>query len=155
MTVETFRAESDADFGQLHDLFVEYEDDLDEDLRHGAVPDAAGLKRTYEEGSAAFLAAGKPGSIGCVAVKQVDEKTAAIRHLFVKPSARGAGAARALVQAAFDFARERGYSRIVLDTAKERLQAAYHLYLSLGFRECTPYTTVDYRCPTFMEIYLQ
>jgi len=45
-------------------------------------------------------------------------------------------------------------ARLVLDTARERLRAAYELYRSLGFRECEPYGAVDYRCPTFMELRL-
>ncbi|HEY2554976.1 MAG TPA: hypothetical protein VGI15_06985, partial [Candidatus Cybelea sp.] len=38
--------------------------------------------------------------------------------------------------------------------AKEHLPVAYRLYLSFGFQESAPYTTVNYRCPTFMELKL-
>ena len=43
---------------------------------------------------------------------------------------------------------------VVLDTHAERLPAAYGLYLSLGFSDCDAYGTVDYACPTYMELRL-
>jgi hypothetical protein len=59
------------------------------------------------------------------------------------------------VAEALTFLRESGYRRVVLDTDKERLRAAYELYGSLGFSECEPYGPVDYASPTFMELRLR
>jgi GNAT superfamily N-acetyltransferase len=75
--------------------------------------------------------------------------------MYVRPTHRGQGAARALAAAAITFARESGCERIVLDTEAERLSAAAALYRSLGFKECEPYASVDYERPTFMELRLK
>ena len=102
--------------------------------------------------NAAFLALSEGRAVGCVALERIDETTAAVRHLYVQPAARGAGLARALLQTLLQFARRNGYGRVILDTDRERLAAAYRLYLSLGFTECAPLHDVDYACPTFMEL---
>jgi len=145
------RAESDADFRGFQELLVEYEADLAPVLRHGCVPTVGEVARVYRRRSAAFLAESQGRAIGCVAVSELDERTGVIMRLFVRPACRGAGAARALVAQALEFMRESGYARVVLDTDKARLPAAYRLYSSLGFTECAPYATVAYPCPTFME----
>lgn len=153
MTIEIHRVETDRDFARLRDLFIAYENELIPELRHGPVPEIAELKPAYSGPHSAFLAVGEQ-AVGCVAVRRFDALTAVVRHLFVERSARGVGAARALVTAAVEFARDGGCERVVLDTAKKHLPAAYRLYLSFGFTECEPYMAVDYRCPTFMELRL-
>lgn len=154
MAVLVRRAEDERDFTQLRELFLAYEGDLIPELRHGEVPGIDELSRRYGGENAAFLAVGEERAAGCIAVVRFDPQTAVIRHLFVDPRARGAGAARKLVTAAIAYAREAGCERIVLDTAKEHLAIAYRLYLSFGFRETAPYTTVRYPSPTFMELVL-
>jgi GNAT superfamily N-acetyltransferase len=154
LAIEIQRVASEQDYARLHDLFVAYEDDLIPELRHGDVPTVDELRRIYSGENAAFLADGEQRAAGCVAVMRFNPQTAVIRHLFVDPLARGAGAARALVTAAIEFARDSGCERVVLDTAKEHLPVAYRLYLSFGFQESAPYTAVNYRCPTFMELKL-
>jgi GNAT superfamily N-acetyltransferase len=145
------RTRSAADFQELHELLVAYEADLPPVLRHGWVPGAGELERLYRERSAAFLADSDGYAIGCVAVTELDAHNGVIMRLFVRPESRGAGTARALVLRALEFSHEAGYSRVVLDTDKDRLPAAYRLYQSLGFSECGPYTSVTYPRPTFME----
>jgi ribosomal protein S18 acetylase RimI-like enzyme len=155
MTVEVRRAQSEADFGRLYELLIEYEAALAPELRHGCVSGPERLKRAYVKENAAFLAASEGHDIGCLAVKRLDRATAVMQRLFVKPQHRGMGAARALVEAALAFLRNRRYTRVVLDTDKAQLNAAYRLYRSLGFEECAPYGAVSYGCPTFMERYLR
>ncbi|HEY6327149.1 MAG TPA: GNAT family N-acetyltransferase [Candidatus Cybelea sp.] len=138
-------------FLAFHELLVEYEADLPLVLRHGSVPSVGELERSYRGRSAAFLADVAGRAVGCVAVSELDARTGVIVRLFVQPESRGAGAARALVLRALEFLEGNGYSRVVLDTDKEQLPAAYRLYGSLGFTECGPYTTVSYPSPTFME----
>ncbi len=142
------------DFERFHELFVEYEEYLPANLRHGEVPDAQTLQRRYAEPNAAFLALDDDAVIGCVAVRRNDATTGALHHLFVQPNHRGLGTARGLVTAAIVFLRERGCERMVLDTNKEALPAAYQLYLSLGFVECEPFETVGYDHPTYMDLRL-
>lgn len=52
--------------------------------------------------------------------------------LYVDPSARKAGAGRALMQAAFEYAKDNGFTRLYLSTAKTN-SAAQTLYESLGW----------------------
>jgi putative acetyltransferase len=71
----------------------------------------------------------------------------------VQPAFRQHGVARALIDDLVAAARDRGYVRIVLDTDREQLAAAYRFYTTYGFKECAPYVeAVGYACPTFMEL---
>jgi GNAT superfamily N-acetyltransferase len=142
---------SASDFRNFHGLLVEYEAALPPVLRHGSVPAVRELEDTYQQRNAAFLAEIAGKAVGCVAVSELDARTGVILRLFVRPESRGAGAARAIVLRALEFLKTEEYGRVVLDTDKDQLPAAYRLYGSLGFTECGPYTTVSYPCPTFME----
>jgi putative acetyltransferase len=144
----------DTDFVQLHALLDEYEESLPPDLRHGSVPDMASLRATYAKPNAAFLARIGRDVAGCVALVARDGESAIVQRLYAKPLFRGQGVGRGLVATAIDCARRCGYRRLVLDTHAERLPAAYALYLSLGFSDCDPYGSVDYACPTYMELRL-
>jgi putative acetyltransferase len=74
---------------------------------------------------------------GCVAIKPVQTESAEniceMKRLWVRPAYQRRGLGRTLAQAGLDLARERGYSAIVLDTMPRTMQAAYDLYLSMGF----------------------
>ncbi len=131
---------------QLSELVAEYEESLPPDLRHDYVP--------VSDGSAnvAMLATLDGDAAGCVFVTHFDDESAIIQRLYVRPNARGHGLARALMNDAAEHARGRGYRRLVLDTDKGQLQAAYQLYLSLGFAECAPFGPVSYEHPTYMEL---
>jgi ribosomal protein S18 acetylase RimI-like enzyme len=56
-----------------------------------------------------------------------------LNDLFVKPGARRRGVARALMEAAREFAHATGALRLVLETAEDNVQAQA-LYESLGYR---------------------
>ena len=147
----------DAELAAFRALLLEYEESLPEDLR---ISDLDAELRTLPERYAApaaamFLAREEDENVGCIIVTAKDETTAEIKRLYVAPQARRSGAGKALVQAAIAFAKSRGHARVVLDTERERLSAAYRLYRSLGFSECAPYGTTDYANPTFMELALQ
>jgi ribosomal protein S18 acetylase RimI-like enzyme len=96
---------------------------------------------------ALLLAAGQ----GCVGVRPLDAQTAEMKRLFVRPGARGQGLGRRLAQAAIADARERGFSRMVLDSIGEKMGEAVALYRSLGFREIAPY----YENPIEGALYLE
>ncbi|CAG7845365.1 hypothetical protein USB125703_01627 [Pseudoclavibacter triregionum] len=61
-----------------------------------------------------------------------------VKHLFVRPDARGRGLSRALMLALEDAARELGADRLVLDTHTSQ-EAASGLYRALGYEEVAPY----------------
>ena len=113
------------------------------------------LPAAYGQPNAALVATVDGASAGCVALVRLDRSTALVKKLYVRPEFRGAGLARELMSGVLNAARSWGVTRIVLDTDKARLRAAYELYRALGFRECAPYGAVDYRCPTYMELLLE
>lgn len=63
--------------------------------------------------------------------------------LFVTPTARRSGAARALIPAAVEHARREGYVRLELQTAHTNA-AAQALYESLGWKRDTAFHTYSY-----------
>lgn len=71
--------------------------------------------------------------VGCAMRHTLSPGVAEIKRVFVRNSARGLGAGRALMQAVIDQSRIDGFSRILMDTG-EPLKAAQNLYLSMGFR---------------------
>lgn len=148
MTTSTTIVSSQEDREQLATLLAEYEESLPPDLRHDGDPVTDGVS------SVAILARTNGTANGCVFVTAFNDDAAVIQRLFVRPAARGQGLARALMQHAADHARKHGYTRLVLDTDKEQLQAAYQLYRTLGFTACDPYGAVGYANPTFMELHL-
>jgi ribosomal protein S18 acetylase RimI-like enzyme len=97
---------------------------------------AAGVERLLGDPNTDFLLAGDPA----VGVCQLRYRFAVwtgtddccLEDIFVAPDARGSGLGRALVEAAFRQARERGCARIELD-ANEANETAVALYRSLGF----------------------
>jgi carbonic anhydrase len=151
MSVTIERVQSSQQFRDLLDVLVEYERSLDLDLRHGAEPTLAVIEEKYGEPNAAFVAYVDGQPAGSVVAVRLDPSTAVMHHLYARPAFRKHGLGRSLVETVVAFARERGYKRVVLDTDRDRLEAAYRLYVALGFTQCEPYAPVDYRHPTYLE----
>lgn len=143
-----------AAFQQLLELLIEYERSLAEQLRHGSEPNISGIQSAYSQPNAAFIALVNGAAAGCIVVTRLDGRTSVVQRLYVRPPHRKHGLARALVTAAVDFCGGRGDARVVLDTERDRLPAAYELYASMGFTICEPYGAVTYDNPTFMELRL-
>jgi ribosomal protein S18 acetylase RimI-like enzyme len=96
----------------------------------------AGVRRLLADPNTDFLLAGEPAAAVCqlryrYAVWTASEDCS-LEDIFVEEEARGSGVGRALVEAAFDRARERGCARMELDV-NEANAAALRLYESMGF----------------------
>lgn len=76
--------------------------------------------------------------VGCGGVRMLTPGRGEIKHLWMRPAARGSGAGRALLTELERHAVDLGATEIVLDT-NERLAAAQALYRSSGYVDVEPY----------------
>jgi len=81
-------------------------------------------------------AGGEP--VGCGGVRMLSPERGEIKHLWVRPAARGTGLGRALLVELERRAPAFGATEVVLDT-NERLDAAQGLYRTSGYVEVAPY----------------
>ncbi|MEK4661838.1 GNAT family N-acetyltransferase [Priestia sp. FSL H7-0729] len=70
---------------------------------------------------------------GSIGLTQVNEHTAQLRWFLIEPEARGAGWGRKLIEQAVSYAKEQGYTSIILWT-NVSLDGARRLYQSSGFK---------------------
>lgn len=81
------------------------------------------------------------GDAGCGGIRRIDSEGGSryeVKHLYVRPDARGHGLGRALLDELERRARGFGATELVLDT-NASLEAARGLYLSSGFASIAPY----------------
>lgn len=138
--IDVVQARSAADIERIRTLFREYAELVSEALCfQGFDRELAELPGAYAQpGGALLLARGPAGDAGCVALKQLDARTAEMKRLFVRCAFRGTGLGRRLTLQVAEIARRNGCERLVLDTLP-KLTEAIALYRSLGFRDCEPY----------------
>lgn len=74
--------------------------------------------------------------VGCL--KQLAPGVGEVQRMYIRPHARGAGAARLLVERLLEDARSLGYGTVRLESLRA-LNAAHQLYRSVGFVETEPY----------------
>ena len=108
----------------------------------------AELPESQQTPGAGLLLAWVDGeSAGCVALRPLPEvlpeRASELKRLWVRPSVRGRGVARALVQGVIDRARDLGSATLYLDTEPERMPDAVRLYRRLGFVDCPLYKPSD------------
>ncbi|WGW03417.1 GNAT family N-acetyltransferase [Tropicibacter oceani] len=84
----------------------------------------------YERGFLAWEGGQRLGSVFCV---RVDAQTAKLRLFLLVPQARGKGLGRRMLAESMEFARSKGYERMVLWT-HESHRAACALYAAAGWR---------------------
>jgi GNAT superfamily N-acetyltransferase len=78
-------------------------------------------------------------------LRRLDPGVAEIKRMFVRPSARSRGVARALLEALEHTARELGYQRVRLDTGPKQVHGLA-LYRSAGYEEVPPYNDNPFAC---------
>jgi len=91
--------------------------------------------------------------VGCVALKPLADGACEMKRLYVRPTGRGSGTGRALVEGSMAKARELGYVVMRLDTLPT-MDAARALYESLGFRRIERYNDNPIEGVLFFELTL-
>jgi len=100
------------------------------------------------------LVASREGeAVGCVALKPLADGACEMKRLYVRPTGRGSGTGRALVEASMAKARELGYVVMRLDTLPT-MDAARALYESLGFCRIDRYNDNPIEGVLFFELTL-
>ncbi len=138
--IEVVSAHSGDELERIRRLFREYSELVSAALCfQGFEEELAGLPGKYAPPDGLLLLARDAGGdAGCVAMKQLDARSAEMKRLFVRNAYRGTGLGRRLTRMVIDKATDAGCRRLVLDTMPH-LTEAIALYRGLGFRDCAPY----------------
>lgn len=134
------------------ELFREYAAGLDIDLGYQDFEDELeSLPGAYAPPKGVLLLAeidGKP--VGCVAVRSLHATNfCEMKRLYVRSTARGTGAGRALAEAAIAEGKRMGYDAMRLDTLST-MKEALSLYRGLGFKEIPAYYETPITNTVFM-----
>ena len=148
-------ASSSSDFEHIRALFREYADALGVNLDYqGFEDELRDLPGSYAPPAGTLLLARNDGDVvGCVGVRPIDERTAEMKRLYVRPAGRGLGLGRTLAEAAIRFATVTGYERMRLDTLPQ-MDRAQELYRSLGFSAIEAYRFSPVPGTVFLELVL-
>ncbi|HWV48326.1 MAG TPA: GNAT family N-acetyltransferase [Microbacterium sp.] len=137
-----FRAASPAD-PESHEILTEYFALRAAEFPGGTYTPTFPVPSAFEPPAGVFLLAGPAGgAVGCGGIRRLEDGDAGIRyevkHLFLRPEARGKGWGRAILEELERRARQWAAAELVLDT-HHTLAAAGALYASRGFEEIEPY----------------
>jgi ribosomal protein S18 acetylase RimI-like enzyme len=144
-----------ADIETVRALFDAYARELAVDLSfQGFAQERDGLPGQYVPPRGRLLLAEIDGvAAGCVALRPLDARTAEMKRLYVRPSARGTGLGRGLAHSVIAEARSAGYQGLRLDTLPS-MGAAIAMYRALGFREIAAYRHNPVPGALFLELTL-
>jgi ribosomal protein S18 acetylase RimI-like enzyme len=99
------------------------------------------LSAVYRPPGALLIASYGGQPVGCVGLARcVDERTAEVKRLYVRPAWRGSGIARTLMNHAHHHAAQHSITRLILDVLPARA-AVISFYRRLGYTETEPFAT--------------
>jgi putative acetyltransferase len=111
-----------------------------DDLRGISPPDsvhAMTIERLREPDVTFFTAWDDEELAACGALKELDKTHGEIKSMRAAPAYRGKGAGKAILEHIIAEARERGYTRLSLETGRtDPFKAAARLYVNHGFQPC-------------------
>lgn len=158
VTCEIKPARSAEDLGKAARLFAEYAASLSVDLSYqGFEQELKSLPGVYAPpGGDLLLALDRRGvTLGCVALRASSRLGCAeMKQLYLRPSSRGAGVGRGLVEAAIQTAKCLGYRELRLDTLPS-MTTAMRLYAAMGFEVIEAYYAPTPAGTVFMSLNLQ
>ena len=143
------RPAAPSDLDEIREMLREYQAWLQVDLCfQGFEKELAELPGDYAPPRGRLLIA---EGAGCIALRPIDNEICEMKRLFVRPTHRGSGLGRTLVEAIIEEARGIGYRRMRLDTMPV-MGGAQKLYESLGFRDIVAYRYNPEHGARFMEL---
>jgi putative acetyltransferase len=125
-------------FAQAEKLVAELDADLAERYGDEGEPVHAPAEVFDGPGGRMLLATLEGVPVGCVGLRRIDERTAELKRMYVRPQARGRGVARALLAACELQAAELGYEQLWLETGSMQPEAVT-LYLTSGYEPVAPF----------------
>jgi GNAT superfamily N-acetyltransferase len=164
MSIEVLQAITPDHCATAAALFREYARSLPRSaqvsLEHqGFEAELASLPGKYAPPGGCILLALRDGeALGVVALRPLDASgvrpgdatpISEMKRMYVRPSARGTGAGRALADALLAFARSAGYRMMKLDTESDFVPAVT-LYRSIGFTDIPRYNDDPVSCTLWM-----
>jgi len=134
------------EWGVVAGLLLDYRNEFDDDTCFTSFEEeVANIRKVYTApGSHLILAInGSDQKIaGCVGLRILSPEIAEMKRLYVIPSHRGFQLGKKLAIAIISYAKEKNYTRMLLDTMME-MKAAQKLYQQLGFTQIDPYSNQD------------
>ena len=88
---------------------------------------------------------------GCIGLKKIDEKNCEMKRLYVRPKFRGKQIGEQLIEKIIRYAKEIGYSSMLLDTLPF-LKSAIRLYKKYGFYEISSYNNSPMKTSIYMKL---
>jgi putative acetyltransferase len=154
--IELIQAISPEQLEQARRLFLEYADSLGFSLSFQHFDEELeSLPGAYAPPSGRLLLAQRASEAdGCVAMHPLDHQICEMKRLYVRPTHRGEGVGRMLVDRVIAEARIIGYERMRLDTIESSMQDAIALYRRRGFREIAAYRPNPIAGALYLELLL-
>lgn len=116
----------------IGELEAELSREYSPEQRHGF-----SVERLFQPGVLFFVAHLSGEAVGCGGIA-LEDGFAEVKRMYVRPSARGRGVARAILSRLEDEARSRGKKRLALETGDVRFDAM-RLYERAGFTRCAAF----------------
>jgi putative acetyltransferase len=152
MFPEFFRATLPEDYTMARQLFREYATAIGIDFCfQNFEKELEEIAQQYGPPTGGLILCGFENEVaGCAGIRGIDNETAELKRMYIKPAWQGKGWGKQLLDASLQLAKHLHYSKIRLDTFPS-MKAARALYLSAGFTEISPY----YRNPNEEVIFME
>ena len=150
---EIFQPTSSEDIEEARAIFREYEQWLGMSLCFQSFDEEmADLPGRYAPPDGRLYLARIDGeTVGCIALRKIDEGICEMKRLYLRESARGKGVGVTLIEKVIADAKEIGYEKMRLDTYPPKMGKAVNLYEAHGFYAIPPYYHNPHEGVLFME----